>query len=127
VKGEAKSNALVDTRPALLLVDDDPLISETLSFVLTDEFDVRCAHSGAAAIDSVRDGGPAPSLALVDLGLPPFLHAPDGGFALFEELLALNPAMKVLVRPARVSERTSPTHGPWARLISFRNHVTRPY
>jgi two-component system nitrogen regulation response regulator GlnG len=93
----------IETRPsdnaraALLLVDDDPLISETLSFVLADQFDVRCADTGVTALSSLRGGGSMPDLALVDLGLPPAPHSPEGGFALIEELLALNPAMKVLV------------------------------
>jgi len=38
-----------------------------------------------------------PSLALVDLGLPPEPHRPDEGFALIKELLTVNPVMKILV------------------------------
>jgi DNA-binding NtrC family response regulator len=96
-------------RAGLLLVDDDPLISDTLSFVLADEFDVRCADTGASAMASLRAGGPMPDLALVDLGLPPAPHSPEAGFALIEELLALNPAMKVLVLSGQ-SERKNVAH-----------------
>lgn len=97
------------TRPALLLVDDDPLINDTLSFVLAEDFDVRCADSAASALASLRSGGEVPALALVDLGLPPAPHSPDGGFALIQELLALNPAMKVLVLSGQ-SERKNVAH-----------------
>jgi DNA-binding NtrC family response regulator len=83
--------------PALLLVDDDPLIAESLGFVLAEVFEVRAAESGEAALDLLRRGEAPPDLALVDLGLPPAPHSPDGGFALIEELVALHPGMKVLV------------------------------
>ncbi len=95
--------------PALLLVDDDPLIAETLGFVLSEEFQVRCAESRAAALSMLRRGGSAPDLALVDLGLPPATHSPEGGFALIEELIALNPRMKVLVLSGQ-SERANVAH-----------------
>ncbi len=106
---KGKADAATGVRPALLLVDDDPLISDTLSFVLMEDFDVRCADSAASAMSSLRSGGTAPALALVDLGLPPAPHSPDGGFALIEELLALNPAMKVLVLSGQ-SERKNVAH-----------------
>jgi len=84
-------------RPALLLVDDDPIISESLGFVLAQAFEVRPAESRAAALALLRCGGEVPDLALVDLGLPPAPHSPEAGFTLIEELIALNPSMKVLV------------------------------
>lgn len=45
----------------------------------------------------MRDSARPPSLALVDLGLPPEPHTPGQGFSLIRELLALNPLMKILV------------------------------
>jgi DNA-binding NtrC family response regulator len=38
-----------------------------------------------------------PDFALVDLGLPPFPHKPEEGFALIRELITKNPGMKILV------------------------------
>ncbi len=99
----------VEPRPALLLVDDDPIIAESLGFVLADDFDVRIAESRSAALGLLRRGGGVPDLALVDLGLPPSPHSPEGGFALVEELLALNPSMKVLVLSGQ-SERENVAH-----------------
>lgn len=109
VTGSDEAGTPAGVRPSLLLVDDDPLISDTLSFVLAEEFDVRCAHSQAAAMSSLRGGGAMPDLALVDLGLPPAPHSPEGGFALIQELLALDPAMKVLVLSGQ-SERKNVAH-----------------
>jgi len=83
--------------PDVLLADDDPLILETLSFVLRDAFSVHTVETRRSALELVRMR-PAPMpLALVDLGLPPDPHEPDEGFALISQLLAVNPMMKVIV------------------------------
>lgn len=84
-------------RPALILIDDDPLIVDSLSFLLATQFDVHCANSRAQARALLQALPAPPVLALVDLGLPPRPHAPDEGFALITELLAFNRSMKILV------------------------------
>ncbi|MEQ1603090.1 MAG: sigma-54-dependent Fis family transcriptional regulator [Methylophilaceae bacterium] len=84
-------------RPVLIIIDDDPLISETLHFVLSKEFDVCVADSRAQAKSLLRQLDIPPSLALVDLGLPPTPHKPDEGFTLIGELLAHSPIMKIIV------------------------------
>ena len=73
-------------RPALLLlVDDDPLITDTPQFVLRQQFAVSvtvadsCDHAMAA---SLRQRDVMPDLALDRLGLPASFPAkPDEGFA----------------------------------------------
>ena len=85
------------TRTSLILIDDDPLIVDALSFLLGTQFEVHGANSRAQARGLLQDLPVAPALALVDLGLPPKPHAPDEGFALITELLAFNRAMKILV------------------------------
>jgi DNA-binding NtrC family response regulator len=81
--------------PGLILVDDDPVIRETLGFVLSDDFTVYAATNRPEA-RAFGQGNSAP-LALVDLGLPPQPHRPDEGLALTSELLLDNPTMKVLI------------------------------
>ena len=81
----------------LLLVDDDPLIGESMTFLLRNDFDVRVAASRPQAIAEMKRMQSMPPLALVDLGLPPDPHKPDEGFALIGELLKVHPAMKILV------------------------------
>jgi len=81
----------------LLLVDDDPLIIEGLGFVLRKQYDLITADSRPQAIEKINQSDALPSLALIDLGLPPYPHKPDEGFALIRELLSLQPNMKVLV------------------------------
>ena len=67
-------------KPDLLIVDDDPLIADTLNFVLSQDFNVCVADSRAQARSLLRQLASPPALALVDLGLPPSPHRPDEGF-----------------------------------------------
>jgi DNA-binding NtrC family response regulator len=104
--------------PTLLLVDDDPLIAETLAFVLRDEYAVSVTATRAEA-RALLQGFPAPpSLALVDLGLPPTPHSPEEGFALIGELLAFNPRMKILVLSGQ-SDRRNIQHALTLGAVDF--------
>src|SRR6266480_3343221 len=86
-----------DPHPSLLIVDDDPLITETLSYALGKDFEVMVSDSRHHAVSLLRQLDEAPQLALVDLGLPPMPHRPDEGFQLISDLLAHSPTMKILV------------------------------
>ncbi len=83
--------------PVLIIIDDDPLITDTLHYVLGKHFDVYVAESREQAKSLLRQLESPPSLALVDLGLPPVPHKPDEGFKMIGELLAHSPTMKILV------------------------------
>ncbi len=109
-------------KPLLLLVDDDVLISETLSLILSRDFEVHVAASRLGAIELMRKLFPAPELALVDLGLPPVPHEPTEGFALIGALLAHNPAMKVLV----LSGQDEDGAGRQARALGATDFVAKP-
>lgn len=99
MSGQAKVSNLEITKekPGLLLVDDDPLITESLSLLLQNDYLVYTAESRREVIELTHNLEQVPPLALVDLGLPPLPHHPDEGFELINELLALNPNMKILV------------------------------
>ncbi|MBP9118769.1 MAG: sigma 54-interacting transcriptional regulator, partial [Methyloversatilis sp.] len=84
-------------RPRLLIVDDDPLIADSLSFVLGTDFDITVHASRATAIEWLRSQETAPALALIDLGLPPCPHRPDEGYALIADLLAHTPDTRIVV------------------------------
>jgi len=45
-----------EAKPALLIVDDDPLITDTLAFALGGHFSVHACESRAQAVDLVRKG-----------------------------------------------------------------------
>ncbi|MBN1378710.1 MAG: sigma-54-dependent Fis family transcriptional regulator [Gammaproteobacteria bacterium] len=84
-------------KPSLLLVDDDPIIADTLGFLLRDDYEVTIAQSREETRAKLSMLARQPKLALVDLGLPPVPHTPDEGFALIPELLARDSKMKILV------------------------------
>lgn len=84
-------------KPDLLIVDDDPLISDTLCDALGSEFAVHTASSRYQARAVLRALEPGPKLALIDLGLPPTPNRPDEGFRLISELVAQVPEMRIVV------------------------------
>lgn len=88
---------MAELRPVLMIIDDDPLITDTLHFVLSKHFEVCVADSRAQAKSLLRQLDEPPALALVDLGLPPSQHKPDEGFKMIGELLAHSPSMKIHV------------------------------
>jgi DNA-binding NtrC family response regulator len=94
---EAALSAVPQDKPGLLLVDDDPMIVETLVLVLKQHYTVYTAPARKQTRTLLQQLDQIPSLALVDLGLPPVPHEPEEGFRLINELLALNHAMKILV------------------------------
>src|SRR5688500_5185295 len=84
------------SKPRLLLVDDDPLIAESLAFALEGDYEVTRAQDRAGAVARLREGL-EPDLALIDLGLPPVAHLPNEGFKLIGDLLAHAPHVRILV------------------------------
>jgi len=105
-------------RAKIILVDDDSLITESLTFVLSDEFDVISAPSRSAAKSLLQTIDIPPVIALVDLGLPPTPHLPQEGFQLIQELLAFNRRMKILVLSGQ-SERTNIQHALTLGAVDF--------
>src|SRR5258708_15106991 len=93
-------------KPRLLLVDDDPLIAESLAFALAGEYEVAVAADRVAAIATLR-AGLKPDLALIDLGLPPVAHLPNEGLNLIGDLLAHAPQARILVLTGQNEESTA--------------------
>lgn len=109
-------------KPGLLIVDDDPLIVDTLSFVLAADFDVVSSSSRDTCITQLRSMGSPPPLALIDLGLPPRPHRPEEGFALIADLLAHSPAMKIFV----LSGQNDEANARHARALGATEFVAKP-
>ncbi|MDH3288079.1 MAG: sigma-54 dependent transcriptional regulator [Betaproteobacteria bacterium] len=114
---EAESN-----KPDLLIVDDDPLITDTLNFVLGRDFNVYVADSRAGVKSMLRQLERAPQLALIDLGLPPTPHRPDEGFRLISELIAHSPGIKIVV----LSGQSDETNARHARTLGAIEFVAKP-
>jgi two-component system nitrogen regulation response regulator GlnG len=84
-------------KPSLLIVDDDPLIADTLGYYLRGDFQIFTAGSRPEALNWLQNHPSPPELALVDLGLPPTPHRPLEGFALISEFLARAPHTRIVV------------------------------
>ena len=109
-------------KPALLVVDDDPLITDTLAFALGTEYAVYACESRTHAIQLLRQLDAPPPLALVDLGLPPAPHSPDEGFRLIGDLLAHSPGMKIFV----LSGQNDAAHARHARALGAWEFMAKP-
>ena len=109
-------------KPTLLIVDDDPLISDTLSYVLGKDFEITAAESRAQVKSLLMQLDEPPKLALVDLGLPPQPHKPDEGFALIADLLTASPNIKILV----LSGQSDEANARHARALGAIDFVAKP-
>ena len=115
-------NATHTALPLLLIVDDDPLITDTLAFSLSPSFEVLSSHSRPHCIQLLRQLRRPPELALVDLGLPPHPHRPDEGFALISDLLSLAPGIKIVV----LSGQNDAGNARHARALGASDFVAKP-
>ncbi|MGE5096420.1 MAG: sigma-54-dependent transcriptional regulator [Betaproteobacteria bacterium] len=108
-------------KPRLLLVDDDPLINESLAFALGKDYEVVCAEDRSGAVAQLRTGF-LPDLALIDLGLPPVAHLPNEGFKLIGDLLAHVPQVRIFVLTGQNEE----SNGRRARALGAVDLVPKP-
>ena len=86
---------MADIKPKLLVVDDDEEIRTQMKWALSRDFDLITAGDRPEAIESFRRERPLTTL--LDLGLPPQPNEPDEGIATLGELLAIDPAAKIIV------------------------------
>lgn len=113
---------MAQLKPSLLIVDDDPLITDTLHFVLGRDFEVYVADSREQAASLLRQLDQPPQLALVDLGLPPLPHRPDEGFRLIGELLARVPEIRIVV----LSGQNDDANARHARTLGAVEFIAKP-
>ena len=109
-------------KPGLLIVDDDPMITDTLAFALGADYTVYACESRTHAVELLRQLEAPPPLALVDLGLPPVPHEPDEGFRLIGDLLAHSPRMKIFV----LSGQNDAANARHARALGAWEFVAKP-
>ena len=110
------------TKPKLLIVDDDPLIGESLSFVLASDFEVEVCGSRMEAMALLKSGAFKPALALIDLGLPPLPNSPTEGFKLVGDLLAWSADIRILV----LSGQNEESNARRARALGAAELVPKP-
>jgi len=83
-----------ETRPKLLVIEDDPGLQAQLKWAYED-FEVIVAGDRASAMAALRSEEPA--VVTLDLGLPPDPDGTSEGFALLDEIMGLKPDTKVIV------------------------------
>jgi two-component system nitrogen regulation response regulator GlnG len=118
---ESPETAVLE-KPLLLIVDDDALIADSLSFSMSSEFEVITSHSRPHCTQLLRQLRRTPELALIDLGLPPCPHRPDEGFALISDLLNLSPDIKIIV----LSGQSDAGNARHARTLGATDFVAKP-
>ena len=108
--------------PLLLIVDDDPLIRESLQFVLAGDFQIAAHDSRSSAVSWLRATGTQPAIALIDLGLPPTPSLPNEGFRLIDDLLTHAPNIRILV----LSGQNEESNAKRARALGAIDLVPKP-
>ncbi|MGC1442161.1 MAG: response regulator, partial [Burkholderiaceae bacterium] len=84
---------MADSRPVLLVVEDDLGLQKQMRWSL-DRFNVVFAQDRDSAIALLRRH--EPTVVTLDLGLPPETGSTEEGFKTLDEILTLSPATKVI-------------------------------
>ncbi|RIV88983.1 PEP-CTERM-box response regulator transcription factor [Aurantiacibacter zhengii] len=85
---------MADTKPKLLIVEDDAGLQAQLKWAYED-FEVIIAGDRESAIAALRSE--EPPVVTLDLGLPPDPDGTSEGFAVLDAIMALKPDTKVIV------------------------------
>jgi two-component system NtrC family response regulator len=85
---------MADSKPKLLIVEDDEGLQAQLKWAYED-FDVVIAGDRESAISALRSEEPA--VVTLDLGLPPDPDGTTEGFAVLDAIMELKPDTKVIV------------------------------
>ncbi|MGA1865755.1 MAG: PEP-CTERM-box response regulator transcription factor [bacterium] len=83
------------SKPHLLIVDDDPSISDQLKWGLLKDYDIYTADNPETALSFFQKE--KPPLVTLDLGLPPKPDSGEIGLQLLEEILKYEPLTKIIV------------------------------
>ena len=79
----------------LLIVDDNDDIRQQLKWGLSQDFQIFLAADAREALALFRTE--QPSVVVLDLGLPPYADSSVEGFRCLDEMLGLNPAVKIVM------------------------------
>ncbi len=85
---------MTETKPKLLVVEDDPGLQAQLKWAYED-FEVLLAGDRATALALLR--AEEPPVVTLDLGLPPDPDGVSEGLAILDEIMAIKPDTKVIV------------------------------
>jgi DNA-binding response OmpR family regulator len=89
-------------KPRVLIVDDDPAITQQLFWTLCEEYEVMTAHDLASAVRRATIYEPV--ISILDLHLPPMTGSPEVGLRILGYLKDRLPHSKVLVISSTANE-----------------------
>jgi CheY-like chemotaxis protein/AraC-like DNA-binding protein len=112
----ASTDARIDPRRSVLVVDDDAGVRDALRLVLGDDYTVLEAMHGRAAIDLVRARP-------IDLVILDILMPDVDGLEVLQELKALAPDLPVIMMTAVKTVRTTVA----AMKLGAADYVTKPF
>jgi two-component system, NtrC family, response regulator len=84
-----------ETKPTILIVDDDAHIRKQMKWALTKDYEVFLAEDRQTALDIFTQT--SPGVMTLDLGLPPDTDGATEGIRTLEEILRLDPHVKIIV------------------------------
>ena len=102
-----------DTRPPLLIVEDDPALQTQMTWAF-DRYEPVPAGDRDSALAQVRRHRPA--VVTMDLGLPPHPNEPTEGLRLLQDILSIAPLTRG-ERATRAGGSLFCRHQPPVRLI----------
>ncbi len=89
----------------LLIVDDDEEIRTQMKWALAGEYELSLAGDRSAALELFKSFHP--TITILDLGLPPSPNQPEEGLAALSEILAIDPAAKVIIVSGQGEKQTA--------------------
>lgn len=89
----------------VLIVDDDEAIRTQMKWALSQDYDIDFAGDRTEALKAFKAN--APTVTLLDLGLPPHPNAPEEGLAALSEILAADSAAKVIIISGQEEKRNA--------------------
>jgi two-component system, NtrC family, response regulator len=85
----------METKPKLLIIDDDESIRFSLEWALSEDYELFLASNRTDALNIFETQNPP--LVTLDLGLPPDPNGPEEGFKTLSSLIERNASAKVIV------------------------------
>ncbi len=82
-------------KPSVLIIEDDNVVRGQMKWALNSKYEVLLAEDRPSAVDTAKKHRPA--LVTLDLGLPPSPGDTQEGFRALDELLEIDPLLKVVV------------------------------
>ncbi len=94
-----------NSKPKLLLVDDDEDIRSQMKWALAEDYEVVLAQDAPSALEAFKQHRPL--ITLLDLGLPPRPNDPEVGLAALAELLTVDHRAKIIIVTGQAEKKNA--------------------